>query len=50
MDVMGHVRHEIYLTYIEDARFHLLKLMKQQKDSILAALKIDYLKKVEHPA
>ena len=53
LDAFRHINNAAYLTYIEDARIVLLKRWKidyQQKSLIVASVKIDYIKQVNHPS
>ena len=53
LDAFRHVNNATFLTYIEDARIILLKrwgVDYGSKSLIVAAVKIDYLKQVEHPS
>tara|TARA_Y100000590_G_C15277158_1_gene847373 strand:- start:91 stop:501 length:411 start_codon:yes stop_codon:yes gene_type:complete len=53
LDAFRHINNAAYLTYIEDARIVLLRRWKidyQQKSLIVASVKIDYIKQVNHPS
>ena len=53
MDTFGHVNNAVFLTYIEDARisfFRRWKLNNREKSIIMASIKIDYLRQVNHPS
>ena len=53
MDVFGHVNNAVFLTYLEDARitfFHRWNLIDDKRSIIVAAVKIDYLRQIDHPS
>ena len=54
MDALEHINHATLLTYIEDARTQILQhwnLLSSKKESIIvAAIQIDYLQQIQHPA
>ena len=53
LDAFRHINNAAYLTYIEDARIVLLRRWNidyQQKSLIVASVKIDYIKQVNHPS
>ena len=57
MDALGHINHATYLGYMESARVNVyIELgfsgMRKEMDisSILAAMEVQYLKQVSHPA
>ena len=53
LDAFRHINNAVFLSYIEDARIVLLKRWKinyAEKSLIVASVKIDYLKQVQHPA
>jgi len=53
LDAFRHINNAVFLSYIEDARIILLKrwgVDYGSKSLIVAAVKIDYLKQVEHPS
>ena len=53
MDSFGHVNNSIYLTYIEDARITFFKrwnLCEKTKSIIVASVKIDYSRPINHPS
>ena len=53
LDAFRHINNAVFLSYIEDARIILLKRWKinyDKKSLIVASVKIDYLKQVNHPS
>ena len=53
LDAFRHINNAVYLSYIEDARIILLRRWNidyAEKSLIVAAVKIDYLKQVQHPS
>ena len=53
LDAFRHINNAVFLSYIEDARIVLLKRWKinyAEKSLIVASVKIDYLKQVNHPS
>ena len=53
MDAFGHVNNAIFLSYIEDARITFFKrwnLYDKNRSFIMASVKLDYLRQIEHPA
>jgi len=53
LDAFRHINNAVYLSYIEDARIILLRrwdINYAEKSLIVASVKIDYLKQVQHPS
>ena len=53
MDLFGHVNNAVFLTYIEDARIMYFKrwnVTEKKRSLIVASIKIDYLRQIEHPS
>ena len=53
LDAFRHINNAVFLSYIEDARIILLRrwnINYAEKSLIVASVKIDYLKQVEHPS
>ena len=53
IDSFGHVNNAVFLTYIEDARIMYFKkwnITERKKSLIVASIKIDYLRQIEHPS
>ena len=53
MDAFGHVNNAVFLSYIEDARITFFKrwnLCAKNRSIIMASVKLDYLKQIEHPS
>ena len=53
LDSFRHVNNAVFLSYIEDARYELIRrwnLDYESKSIIAASIKIDYLKQVIHPS
>ena len=53
LDAFRHINNASFLSYIEDARIVLLKrwnINYSEKSLIVASVKIDYLKQVNHPS
>ena len=53
MDAFGHVNNAIFLSYFEDARITFFKrwnLFNDEKSIIVASVKIDYFKQMDHPS
>ena len=53
LDAFRHVNNATFLTYIEDARILFFKrwgINLKEKSLIVAAVKIDYIKQIEHPS
>ena len=53
MDLFGHVNNAVFLTYIEDARIMYFKrwnITEKKRSLIVASIKIDYLRQIEHPS
>ncbi len=53
LDAFRHINNAVFLSYIEDARITLFKRWNidyQSKSLIVASVKIDYLKQVQHPS
>ena len=53
MDSFGHVNNAVFLTYIEDARIMYFKrwnITEKKRSLIVASIKIDYLRQIEHPS
>ena len=53
IDSFGHVNNAVFLTYIEDARimyFKRWKVTEKKRSLIVASIKIDYLRQIEHPS
>ena len=53
MDAFGHINNAVFLSYIEDARVTYFKrwnLYDQKRSIILASVKIDYLRPLNHPS
>ena len=53
MDSFGHVNNAVFLTYIEDARIMYFKrwnVTEKKRSLIVASIKIDYLRQIEHPS
>ena len=53
LDAFRHINNASYLTYIEDARIILLRRWRidyKKKSLIVASVKIDYIKQVNHPS
>jgi len=53
IDSFGHVNNAVFLTYIEDARIMYFKrwnITEKKKSLIVASIKIDYLRQIEHPS
>ena len=51
MDAFGHVNNAVFLTYIEDARINFFKrwnLCDNKRSIIIASVKIDYLRQIDH--
>ena len=52
IDSFGHVNNAVFLTYIEDARIMFFKrwnVTEKKRSLIVASIKIDYLRQIEHP-
>jgi len=52
LDAFGHVNNAVFLSYIEDARILFFKrwnINYNERSLIVASVKIDYLRQVEHP-
>ena len=52
IDSFGHVNNAVFLSYIEDARILFFKrwnINYNERSLIVASVKIDYLRQVEHP-
>ena len=53
LDAFRHINNAVYLSYIEDARIILLRrwdINYAERSLIVASVKIDYLKQVQHPS
>ena len=53
LDAFGHVNNAVFLSYIEDARILFFKrwnINYNERSLIVASVKIDYLRQVEHPS
>ncbi len=53
LDAFRHINNAVFLSYIEDARIILLRRWNidyAEKSLIVASVKIDYLKQVQHPS
>ena len=53
IDSFGHVNNAVFLTYIEDARIMYFKrwnVAEKKRSLIVASIKIDYLRQIEHPS
>ena len=53
IDSFGHVNNAVFLTYIEDARIMYFKrwnVAGKKRSLIVASIKIDYLRQIEHPS
>lgn len=53
IDLFGHVNNAVFLTYIEDARIMYFKrwnVTEKKRSLIVASIKIDYLRQIEHPS
>ena len=53
LDAFRHVNNATFLTYIEDARILFFKrwgINLKEKSLIVAAVKIDYIRQLEHPS
>ena len=53
IDLFGHVNNAVFLTYIEDARIMYFKrwnVTGKKRSLIVASIKIDYLRQIEHPS
>ena len=53
IDSFGHVNNAVFLTYIEDARIMYFKrwnIVEKKRSLIVASIKIDYLRQIEHPS
>ena len=53
MDAFGHVNNAVFLSYIEDARITFFKrwdLRNKKKSIIIASVKLDYLRQIDHPS
>ena len=53
MDLFGHVNNAVFLTYIEDARIMYFKrwnITEKKRSLIVASIRIDYLRQIEHPS
>ena len=53
IDSFGHVNNAVFLTYIEDARIMYSKrwnVTEKKRSLIVASIKIDYLRQIEHPS
>ena len=53
MDSFGHVNNAVFLTYLEDARITFFKrwnIKSRNKSIIVASVKIDFLRQVQHPS
>ena len=53
LDAFGHVNNAVFLSYIEDARILFFKrwnINYNKRSLIVASVKIDYLRQVEHPS
>ena len=53
IDLFGHVNNAVFLTYIEDARIMYFKrwnITEKKRSLIVASIKIDYLRQIEHPS
>ena len=53
LDAFRHVNNATFLSYIEDARILFFKRWKinlKEKSLIVASVKIDYIKQIEHPS
>ena len=53
MDAFGHVNNAVVLTYIEDARITFFKrwnLCDERRSIIMASVKIDYIRQIQHPS
>ena len=53
IDFFGHVNNAVFLTYIEDARIMYFKrwnITEKKRSLIVASIKIDYLRQIEHPS
>ena len=53
MDLFGHVNNAVFLTYIEDARimyFRRWNITAKKRSLIVASIKINYLRQIEHPS
>jgi len=53
LDAFRHINNAVFLSYIEDARITLFDrwgIDYQSKSLIVASVKIDYLKQVQHPS
>ena len=53
IDSFGHVNNAVFLTYIEDARIMYFKrwnITEKKRSLIVASIKIDYLRQIEHPS
>ena len=53
LDAFGHINNAVFLSYIEDARILFFKrwnINLKEKSLIVASIKIDYIKQLEHPS
>ena len=53
IDSFRHVNNAVFLTYIEDARIMYFKrwnITEKKRSLIVASIKIDYLRQIEHPS
>ena len=53
IDLFGHVNNAVFFTYIEDARIMYFKrwnITGKERSLIVASIKIDYLRQIEHPS
>jgi len=53
MDVFGHVNNAVFLSYIEDARITFFKrwnLCDKNRSIIMASVKLDYIRQIDHPS
>ena len=53
MDAFGHVNNAVFLSYIEDSRITFFKrwnLRDKKKSIIVASVKLDYLRQIDHPS
>ena len=53
LDAFRHVNNATFLSYIEDARILFFKRWRinlKEKSLIVASVKIDYIKQIEHPS
>ena len=53
IDSFGHVNNAVFLTYIEDERIMYFKrwnITEKKRSLIVASIKINYLRQIEHPS